>query len=267
MSLDETTYQEIADYLAGAMDKDTLSAFEDRLAKDAKLRDTYELFQKLGSVYNTSEWNMTPEHQPAELAELTKTFASDEVAHLSKTIRESAIRQNTVGTSTKRRWWYAASVGVAAVLVALFYLSRPLSPQAAFEKYHNWDTLPGFTTKSDAQDLFLSKVENTFRAKQYEKALLDFTEYQKTHKTYNPNVQLYIGVCQLELSQYEAAIKTFTLLGEAQVMDSHKSYWYLAMTYLKKGDLEPAKDALKELTSQKTHYKYDEAKALLQELK
>ncbi|MCB0839928.1 MAG: hypothetical protein KDD99_24830, partial [Bacteroidetes bacterium] len=56
-----------------------------------------------------------------------------------------------------------------------------------------------------------------------------------------------IGICQLELGQFGEAQASFTQLIESSEIFRDQGQWYLALVYLKQGELEKCKVELENL--------------------
>ncbi len=88
-------------------------------------------------------------------------------------------------------------------------------------------------------------------AERYKKALEKFKGSYEAKK--RPNMLLYIANCRYELGDYDEAVKTLKELTN-QFSDSRIvpiAYYKMAMTYVKKGDLDNALNALKQIISVK----------------
>ncbi|QHI37809.1 hypothetical protein IMCC3317_31920 [Kordia antarctica] len=270
MNFDDQTYEQVASYLNNEMDKAEKTAFEALLKNDTELASFVETFSTLDSVYNEDTWTIKSNASIEDVKALANEFRGDDVVDLSKKIR--AIQQHTTQeTSTKNRksyFYYISSAVAIAAVCSLFYFSftQSITANDAFEQYHDWNTLPSFQTKSAAENN-LAKASKLFQEKKYQEALTIFTEYEKENNTYNPQIQLYIGVSQLELENYQEAIQTFNTLKNSNTIDAHKAYWYTALTYLKQNDAENAKKVLNSLVQISGNYNYEKAKKLLKKLK
>jgi len=270
MSFDDQTYAQIASYLNHEMDDAEKKAFEIALQNDAELASFVDTFSSLESIYNKDKWTVKSNATIEEVKELANAFRADDVAELSKKIR--AIRQETpqeTTTNNRKSYFYYISSAVAiAAVCTLFYFSfmQSMTASDAFERYHDWTSLPSFQTKSDTENN-LAKAKNLFKEKKYQEALSIFKTYTKESDIYNPQIQLYIGVLQLELENYHEAIQTFDQLLQSNTIDYHKAYWYTALVYLKQNDAENAKKILKTLIENPANYNYEKAKELLQKLK
>ena len=75
----------------------------------------------------------------------------------------------------------------------------------------------------------------------------------------NAEVQLAIGICQLELEQFENASQTFTSVNNPLYKD--QAQWYMAMTFLKQSDLTSARTILELI--EKGDFNYEKAQDLL----
>lgn len=271
MSFDDQTYARIASYLNNQMDEAEKTAFEALLESDAELASFLETYKTLEGVYNEEKWTVKTTASVEEVKKLAHQFRTDDVLDLSKKIR--AIQQeNHVQKSPKRKtyFYYISSAVAVAAIFTLFYFSfmQSLSPNEAFEQYHNWNTLPSFQDKGIAGDTKanLIKAETLFEEGKYKEALTLFSSTTK-NIDYNPNAALYIGISQLELQQYSEALKTFDVLKNSDAIDKHKAHWYTALIYLKQGDAEKAKNTLEILIQNPTYYNYEKAQKLRKKLK
>ena len=270
MNFDDKAYVQVASYLNNQMNEAEKTTFEALLKSDAELASFVETFSTLDSVYNEDTWTIKSNASIAEVKALANEFRGDDVVDLSKKIR--AIQQHSTqeisNKGTKSYFYYISSAVAIAAVCSLFYFSftQSITATDAFEQYHDWSTLPSFQTKSAAENN-LAKASKLFNQENYQEALTIFTAYEKENNTYNPQIQLYIGVSQLELGNYKDAIQTFDQLQNSNTIDAHKAYWYTALTYLKQNDAEKAVKVLNILVQNSDNYNYEKAKKLLNKLK
>lgn len=268
MSFDDQTYAQIASYLNNQMDEAEKTAFEAQIKSDTELASFIETYATLEGVYNEEKWTIEANATAEELKELAAQFRADDVADISKKIRTIQKQNNSQHKSKRKTYFYYISTAVAiAAVFTLFYFSfmQSLTANDAFEKYHDWSTLPAFQTKSETVNS-LPRARAFFNEEKYSDALRLFTFYSNSNP-YNPNVALYIGVCQLELQEYSEALKTFAILQSSDAIDNHKAYWYTAMVYLKQNDAKKAKEILKILVENPSYYNAEKAQELLKKLK
>lgn len=270
MSFDDTTYEQIASYLNNQMNEAEKTTFEALLKNDAELASFVEVYASLESVYKEDTWNIKSNASIDEVKALANQFRADDVIALSKNIRDIQQQGNqSQTTKSKKSYFYIISSAVAvAAVMTLFYFSfmQSLTASQAFEQYHDWSTLPSFVVKNDSEDK-VAKAQELFKQEKYQEALTIFKQYKQESDTYNQNVQLYIGVCYLELENYHEAIQKFDQLRTSNTLDNHKAYWYIVLTYLKQNDAETAKKVLNTLVQDSSNYNYEKAKELLKKLK
>ncbi|MFK7748718.1 MAG: tol-pal system YbgF family protein [Kordia sp.] len=270
MSFDENTYEQIASYLNNQMNEVEKTSFEALLKSDDELASFVETCTSLESVYNENTWNIKSNASVDEVKALANQFRAADVVALSKNIRDIQREgKPTEATKSKKSYFYYISSAVAvAAALTLFYFSflQSLTANEAFEQYHNWNNLPSFVEKSDSENI-RAKAQTLFQQEKYKEALAIFKQYEQTSTTYDPKIQLYIGVSYLELENYHEAIQTFDALSNSNTLDNHKAYWYTALTYLKQNDAETAKKVLNTLVQKESNYNYEKAKKLLKKLK
>lgn len=268
MSFDDQTYSQITSYLNNQMDDTEKTAFEAQVESDTELASFLETYTTLEGVYNEEKWAIKTTATKEEIKELAKQFRTGEVADISKKIRVIQQQANAQVRSKKKTYFYYISTAVAiAAIFMLFYFSfmQPLTANDAYKQYHDWNTLPAFQTKSEASNS-LPKARALFNEGKYDTALTLFKSHNNSYP-YNPNVAVYIGVCQLELQEYSDALKTFTILQNSNTIDNHKAYWYMALVYLKQNDGDKAKQILKVIVKNPSYYNAEKAQKLIKKLK
>jgi len=271
MSFDERQYEQIASYINNEMNEAEKTAFEALLKNDAALASFVDICTSLDSVYNEHAWNIKSTASVATIKALANEFRSDDVTALSKKIRDIQKQHTSTSTSTTKRkktYFYLISSAVAiAAILTLFYFTfmQSMTATDAFEEYHNWKTLPSFVEKGNTEDERV-KAQKLFEAEKYQEALAVFKKYSE-NTTFDPKLQVYIGVCYLELENYDKALETFDGLLHSKTIDQHKAYWYKALTYLKRDDLKNARKVLNTLVQDTSNYNYEKARELLKKLK
>ncbi|MEM6685095.1 MAG: tetratricopeptide repeat protein [Bacteroidota bacterium] len=269
MSFDDSQYEQIASYINNQMNEAEKTAFEALLNTNEELASFVEICTSLDSVYNENTWNIQSNASVEEVKALANEFRAADVLSLSKKIRAIQSQANTTTPQkTKRTYFYIISSAVAvAAVMTLFYFSfmQSITAVEAFETYHNWNALPSFVKKGTVEDT-RAKAQELFEAEKYQEALTLFNKNAQ-QTVYDPTLQLYIGVCHLELENYTAALETFDALLNSNTLDNHKAYWYKALTYLKQNDAENAKKILQTLVEDSDNYNYEKAKELLKKLR
>ncbi|PTX60148.1 tetratricopeptide repeat protein [Kordia periserrulae] len=268
MSFDDSTYEKIGLYIDNQMSDAERTAFEEVLKNDTELAAFVDTLTSLESVYNEDTWNIKSNASAEEIKALANEFRADDVVALSQKIRSIQQQKNTAFPKKRNKSYFyiiSSAVAIAAVMT-LFYFTfmQSITASEAFEQYHDWSTLPSFVEKGVTDDNRV-KAQALFQDGNYQEALHIFMETAKD-TTYDPKVQLYIGICYLELQNYHEAIQTFDELRNSNTLDNHKAYWYTALVYLKQNNAETAKKVLQTLVQDTGNYNYEKAKELLKKL-
>lgn len=96
----------------------------------------------------------------------------------------------------------------------------------------------------------------------YSMALKHFTELLNTEQfVAKSEAQFYIGICQLELEEYDIAINSLLTVDPRSTF-SLDAKWYLSLAYLKTNQLEIAKSLLSDF-SNASGYKAPEAEMII----
>ncbi len=239
-------HQLLQDYLDGKLDPEATIAFEQRIASDPGLSEEVRLLRQMRDTYKPED---------------------EQVIALRQTLKEVRTEQPTGGAVKTHdlprrnfRW-----LGLAAALLLLvsffFLLPRFSGPTDLYATYADHAPL-SLTTKSGSTDQIAAQLQAAFNEGDYQKAL----PLSETYLTQVPNaydVMLARGISQLELGQYREAIDAFNKLQQVDLR-INKASWYLAMTYLKMGKKDMAKNLLEAIVAEKG-YNFERAKVLLGE--
>ena len=168
MNFDDSLYEQIASYVNNQMNEAEKTTFEALLKNDDELASFVETCTSLESVYNEDTWNVQSNASIDEVKALANQFRADDVVTLSKNIRDIQRQGNQPQTTkSKKSYFYIISSAVAiAAVMTLFYFSfmQSLTGNAAFEQYHDWNTLPSFGEKV-TQKIFSPKRKDYFDKK------------------------------------------------------------------------------------------------------
>lgn len=165
--------------------------------------------------------------------------------------------------------WMAVAASVAALVMAGFYLwpSAELSdPVTEF-----LDNPPVITVRGQQKDDFTTtwkQGELAYQNKSFEDALQSFEaldKFPEASKAHFGKIAIYKGFIFLQQNKYDEAINQFKSIPTSNPL-LDEATWYLANTYLKKGDKEQAKETLNQIISHPMHYKHKAAKTLLESI-
>ena len=98
--------------------------------------------------------------------------------------------------------------------------------------------------------------------KEYKKAIRFFT---KVNDKSNAQYLLYYGITQLQLDDFTESITALNKINDSEIKDVKN--WYLSLAYLKAKKYPSCKKILNEIINTPNHYKKNQAKALLSQIK
>lgn len=214
----------------------------------------------------TKEWvnDWNAKKQTTDLA------TKNRQAFISSSINDESSNINL--TKKKRNKIYAlriAGFATAAMIAALFTI-KTLSPsynsETVFQEYYKPLNAYSSTTRNSAKPIDqLSGAVEMYKQGQFKAASTAFSDLMLKDPQ-NITCRFFGGITQIELGEYNQAIK---LLNEVIVNNGEykkEAQWYLGLTYLKIGEIQKVKGCLKELSESDGYYK-DQAQSLLNHLK
>ncbi len=166
-------------------------------------------------------------------------------------------------SSNNKRWWsMAASVVLIATSAYLLFFQNP-NPDNLYQEYYK----PYYNVLDDVQrsgESTSSPAMKSYDEGAYEKCL-DELQLDLVLDPENPWLNLYKGICHLELSQTQEAISVL------QSLDQHPNpqiqevvNWYLGLAYLRAHDLSSAKFVFTTLKSDTGPYQKRASDILLE---
>ena len=251
----ENYFEEILDkFLKGTQSESELDALK-------KAANDDPILQKKLSEHIEARANIRLSGEAQLKAELDNAYEkidSQQPAHSIPSKRNSVFR------------WMAVAASIATLIFAGFYLwpEKQLSdPVAEF-----LENPPVITVRGQQKDDFTmvwKQGELAYQNKSFDKALQQFEaldKFPEASKTHFGKIAIYKGFIFLQQQKYNDAISQFKSVPENNPL-LDEATWYLANTYLKKGDQQQAKDVLRKIIDHPIHYKHSDAKTLLESIK
>ncbi|WP_299889473.1 hypothetical protein [uncultured Lacinutrix sp.] len=268
MNLDDNISKRIRAYLDNEMSSIERLNFEKELSNNQELMDTVSILKKMDTVYSDTDWDLYSGNL-SDLKETSNLFKGEDITAFSNQVKTAESNYYQPDRKKFKSFIKYASSIAAAVLILFsgyYFLNKAPTSLDLYNDYYNLKDLPSFTTKSNTENS-LSKAENLFKTKHYKEALEMFIAIESKNKnTYNPNLNLYIAICYLELNHYDLALKKLDVLLQSNTLDFHKAYWFKSLTYLKEGNKSQAREVLQLLVKDEKHFNYKNAKELLKKL-
>ena len=170
---------------------------------------------------------------------------------------------NSVNKS--KRWKKFYSIAAAACILVLvafgsYYLFRPMSPEAIFEK--SFKPYPNVVTTKGLNEKLLNAGMYYYDMGKYDSAVL-FYDQIIINNPQNTVVVFYKGICLLAIGNTdEAALSLNKVVSEDQSPYKNPACWYLALAYLKSGDKEKAQETLSEIIKSNSTYSKEASRFL-----
>lgn len=254
--MSEEFSQEIIDqYLNKQLRGKALTAFESKMEADPVFRkeiETQAFIHRGANKFGEDEMRAKLKKIRAEVLKKDSGKAKDKVVPLGSKKKK---------TRTILRWSMAATIALAlGAAVYLVATSRNISATELYASYYEPYAEEINVRNGDATTL-ANQASQLYKEGKYDAALPEFMKVLEAEPA-NAEVQLAIGISQLELNRFEKATQTFSAVTNPLYKD--QAQWYLAMTFLKQSDLGSAKTVLGAI--EKGDFKYDQAQEILKRL-
>ena len=265
MELNPELLKQLEHYLTGMMTEDEISAFEKEVRSNKHLQEFLLLYKDLDTIDEESDW--ISRHFNSDLIQLNaKKFRDQETVEFTKKVHNFHQAYTSTPNKSKFRGLIYASMVAAACLLLLFQLwPSSITLEEVYTKHSSWNELASFSEKSDATETQSITMERAFQQENFKEVIDLASQIVQNSETPVPNVLIYKGIAEMELNRFEAALQSFTILANSDVIDAHKAYWYIALVYAKKNDEQAFITALKKVVSSSSNYRYEEAVLLLKE--
>jgi len=178
--------------------------------------------------------------------------------------------KNTMISSKRIRLSYlvvAASILFLAFSYFTYTANLSTCSQELYSQNYGAYELPFNARSVDVEEALWITAGSFYQEKKYAKAIPLLETVLDQTKQPNAKAQLALGICQMELAQFDKAIQTFKHMRENK--DSRytdHAVWYSAMAFLGSNDLVSSKKLLNEIVKNKAHYFYNQADELLKKM-
>ncbi len=240
---EEIPYDQIEAYINGTLDEQELVAFERQLQVDAALQEEVAFYRQVRDVAKDRDFNAFEK----QLQQSSDAYFNNKKGKRS---------------SPKVIWMIAALV----LIILLFFLARqyfakplPVEPERIYAEYAQHD----FSLQEMGTDATIGAIQARLNNQNYSEALPLIDEYLSIHPD-AADVLLAKGVCMLELDRLAEAEIVFTNLQQQFPLYQNESHWYMALLFLKQGQLNKSASVLREIPE--TSSRYPEALSLLQKI-
>jgi hypothetical protein len=165
----------------------------------------------------------------------------------------------------KRIWWSIAASIILMVSLGLYFFGQDISHETLFTEYYKpaknivHPIVRDTDSQNDENNAFIAYQKQDYKLAQE----LFHAAFSATQKS---ELIFYEGIARIEMNQPDLAIQLFEKHKNYNDALSERTNWYLALAYLKSGDVLQAKAMLKEISTNEDAFNNKEAKALLKKL-
>jgi len=218
------SFEDIARYLEGQMEKDEIQDFEKTLDEDNSLK------MAVASQQET--------HLAVEL--YSRSVIKDKVKSIHNQIKSQEIQSSRPGFSVMR---IAATVSILLMVgLGYFYVSQNYNSNQladnAFELYPN-----RFNNMGERAEGAFNRGLTAYDNKNYDEAISQF-KLVEDQNTQFLDAQFYLGVSYLGSDNFSMASTQFEYILARESMYVESAEWYLSLCYLQLDEVEKAKSIL-----------------------
>ncbi len=240
----------ISKYLAGELDISAAARFEEDLKNSADLREELKLYK-----------------------EIDEAIADTEVMDLRMQLNEMYSNLTPEPYLTKKsKFKRVTGIAVAASLAIILGFSainifRFNNSQKVLDKYYQpYEITSTNRSSGNEADRAIRNAMYKYQNRQYKEAVALFEKVLETDPE-QMAVQLYSGISNFEIAEYQKAGKSFTkVIEHDDNLYIEQAKWYLGFCYLKTEEKERAIKQFTEIANSKSFYN-EKAKLILKKIR
>ncbi len=243
MAKDDTPL--IDEYLLGQLSPSEHAAFEARLAKDTSLAQLVT--------------------ERRTLMEKIEAYGDYQIKQQLKAIHQKEVGKKPTPASF-RRWLWPLLLLIIVLLGLLFWWSsRPASPQQLYAVYYKTYPL-NLSQRGEEKTSLLAQIDQYYGQGEFAIAT-PLLEQVLSRDSSQSQVRLALAICHIEAQEFDQALEELHRIAAID-FDPYQAQalWYMALVYLRQGEVSKARISLENLTNDKQGDFYKEAKAILQSL-
>ncbi|HEY9170508.1 MAG TPA: hypothetical protein VIN72_13520 [Lutibacter sp.] len=244
----EERYIKFEQYLNNELSKEDLKFFEEQLKSNTDFKEDFEIYIALEFSLGAKFKN---EEEEIKLRKTLTDLGSQHIKQDENTKKET----KEISLFRYRNLMIAASI---ALLIGFFIYNNGNPVYSDFAKHNALELV----VRGENNEV-VSKAESAFNSKNYKEALKQLSILSNSYPN-DSEINLYLGICQLELNNYVEAEIVFNEIIEGNSAFETKAKWYKALTFLKQKKYNESKEILK--TIPESAEEYQQAKKLLRKL-
>jgi thioredoxin-like negative regulator of GroEL len=235
-------------YLNKELSASEIISFEEKRNSDADFKQEFEIYKALETSLASKF-----ENEEAE-KELKKTISKLGSKYIKP---ENSVKKKgkIISLFNYKNLMVAASI---ALLIGFFLFNNGDPVYSDFSNHKGLELI----VRGDNNEASL-KAQEAFNSKNYKEALQQLTILSETN-TNDTEIELYKGICFLELNIYVEADVIFDAISSGNSAFVNTATWYKALSMLKQEQFEACKYVLKTIPESADEYK--QAQKLLKKL-
>lgn len=244
----EERYIAFDKYINNELSDTELKSFEEKLKSDIDFKEDFEIYKALEASLGAKFDN---EDSVKKLRNTLNNLGSQFLKEEKPVKKETKI----ISLMRYRKLMVAASI---ALLIGFFLFNNGNPVYSDFSDHNSLELV----VRSENNEAIV-KAEDAFNSKNYKEALLQLTILANT----NPNdteIELYKGICYLELNIYVEADIIFDIISSGNSAFVNTANWYKALSMLKQEKFKACKYVLQTIPESADEYK--QAQKLLKKL-
>lgn len=169
-------------------------------------------------------------------------------------VEEAQPKNQIIPMFSRRTIWRMAAVAAGLAIMLLVGLRWwNHTPPRLYAHHATHYPIALVPKGGNSKKVDIQRLEDAFIQNKWAIALPLLQEYQQAYPQ-DPQGTLYLGITHLELDQLELARQQFRALAQGKSTFRSEAQWYLALSYLKEGDLESTKDWLAQIEESAQRY-------------
>tara|TARA_R110001583_G_scaffold27778_1_gene98971 strand:+ start:318 stop:1058 length:741 start_codon:yes stop_codon:yes gene_type:complete len=244
----EEKYITFNNYIHKELSDSEIISFEEKLKSDADFKQEFEIYKALETSLASKFEN---EEDEKELKNTISKLGSKYIKQENSTKKKGKL----ISLFNYKQFMVAASI---ALIIGFFIFNNG---EPVYGDFSNHNALE-IVVRGDTNGAAI-KAQEAFNAKNYKDALQQLTILSETN-TNDIEIELYKGICFLELNNYVEADVIFDAISSGKSSFVYTATWYKALSMLKQKQFEACKYVLKTIPESAAEYK--QAKKLLKKL-
>ncbi len=266
MKINDTQHEMIDAYIKQQLKGEALQAFERQLADNEAIQQ--EVFFRQGirgafQVKAVEQVILQAKSDPLLEEANERKIEHPQLESVHNTIQQAKAENDIRKRRTIRR---LVAVGIAASILGLFWMGGIFVQQSLPEladknfsvpkvelTYTNPEIESVSATQVGIEDL-LTKATQAYNAKNFDRTLTVFDDLRSQYNYETDEMLLYESLIDYQKNNYNKAAETLQQIITRNSEIKDEAHWYLALTYLKMEQKDPAKEQLEILNNQTSKY-------------